>query len=98
DVVYTVPAYASTLDVASVTDLDPEFTLSGGGIALDATQAPVLVAHDGASWTFRYWTTGGRDADVTLTFVGGSVSFRDAAGNAIPLLAPRTLQVVSTGD
>ena len=50
-----------TPDLASIYDLEPEFAINpatGGAsysIALDATQAPVLVAHvDGSTtWTFR---------------------------------------------
>ena len=47
DVTYTLPAYATGLDVSSVTDLTDEFTIapvssSAGTIALDDTQAPVL--------------------------------------------------------
>ena len=47
DVTYHVPDYASTIDAASVTDLDPEFTVSGAAVTLDTTRAPVLISQSG---------------------------------------------------
>ena len=47
------------LDDASITDLAPEFTIavtSGPGtVALDSTQAPILI--DASNDTYRYWVT-----------------------------------------
>ena len=63
DVTIGLPA-SQTLDLASVYDLDPEFTIdapAGGAdfdLVLDETQAPVLVSQQGSSYTFRYWTIG----------------------------------------
>jgi hypothetical protein len=53
----------SALDVASVTDLAPEFKLADGSpIALDNTQAPVLV--DGKFWYWVEGDAGATDADI----------------------------------
>ncbi|HEX6131015.1 MAG TPA: hypothetical protein VF044_04745, partial [Actinomycetota bacterium] len=100
DVTYTVPAYATALDVATVTDLEAEFSIAPAAagetrtIALDATRAPLLVAQAGSSYTFRYFVTGTlRSGDVKLTFVGGSLEFVDAADNRIPLFAPHQVTV-----
>ena len=105
DVTYTVPAYATGLDVSSVTDLTDEFTIapvssSAGTIALDDSQAPVLLSQSGSSYTFRYWTTGTmRSGNVQLTFIGNSVSFTDALGGSLPLFAPEQVTVQgSTGS
>ena len=89
DVTYHVPDYASSIDVASVTDLDPEFTVSGANVTLDATRAPVLVSHTGADYVFRYFYTGDKTGSLTLNFIGGTVNYLDAAGNAIPLFQQR---------
>ena len=91
DVSFTVPSYAATLDVSTVTDLDPEFTIttpSGGTIALDATQAPILLgAPINGVYTFRYFTTGTlHDADVTVNFIGGSVDLRQLERRTHPAL------------
>ena len=54
------------IDVASITDLDPEFTVvapDGVSFALDNSQAPVRIGDSGH--TFRYWYTG--------TFTAGSL-------------------------
>ena len=105
DVTYTLPAYATGLDVSSVTDLTDEFTIapvssSAGTIALDDSQAPVLLSQSGSSYTFRYWTTGTmRSGNVQLTFIGDSVSFTDALGQSMPLFAPEQVTVQgSTGN
>ena len=92
DVTYTVPSYASSIDVASVTDLAPEFTVSGAAVTLDAQRAPVLVSHAGTSWVFRYFYTGAKTGSLTLTFIGGSVTFLDAANKPIPLFQQREFQ------
>src|SRR3712207_8149838 len=44
DVTFIRPAYATDIDFASVTDLDPEFTVpEGSGVVLDASRAPVYL-------------------------------------------------------
>ena len=61
DVVFTVNVPGYQLDLASVTDLAAEFTLSGAGLGtvkLDAGQAPVFLSQTGNDFKFRYWTTG----------------------------------------
>ncbi|HEX6130520.1 MAG TPA: hypothetical protein VF044_02260, partial [Actinomycetota bacterium] len=79
DVAIVTPA-GHTLDLASVTDLDPEFTILLGGAAttairLDATQAPVLLSQAGNTYTFRFWTIGTHTAgDVTLSFLTESAA------------------------
>ncbi len=105
DVTYTLPVYATGLDVTSVTDLTDEFAIapvnsSDGTIALDDSQAPVLISSTATSYTFRYWTTGTmRSGNVQLTFIGGSVSFTDALNGTIPLFAPEQVTVQgSTGN
>jgi hypothetical protein len=94
DVTFTVPAYASSLVVASVTDLEPEFTVTGlpagKTLVLDANQAPVLLSGN----TYRYFFTGTAETDsITVNFIGGSVTFLDAAGREIPLFAPQDFTV-----
>ena len=85
DVTYTVPAYASSLDVPSITDLTPEFTISDAAFALDATRAPVLMSHTGTSYVFRYFYTGPKTGTApTITFLGGTFNYLDSAGQAIP--------------
>src|SRR5207249_4603989 len=102
EVTFTVPSYAAAIDVASVTDLAPEFTISptntaDGTVALDATQAPVLVSHTGSSHVFRYFTTGThRTGAVTITWLPGSFGYLDAAGNAIPLFLATQQATVHT--
>ena len=77
-----------TPDLASIYDLEPEFAINpatGGAsysIALDATQAPVLLAHvDGSTtWTFRYWTTGSYTSGaVTVSLIAGAIRFQNGA-------------------
>ena len=87
DVPFTVPPYAADLDLESVTDLDPEFTVavdSVGSLTLDESQPPQLVPEsttEGNIYTFRYWYTGTfTDGDLTLTFIGDSVTYLDLAG------------------
>jgi len=98
DVEYQVPAYASVLDLESIIDPEPEFTLAtaGGSLDLDETQAPVLMAADEVNgrYTFRYWTRGDyTSGDVTLSFIDGSWSAKDLAGDGIDNFAQRTLTV-----
>src|SRR5207253_8775450 len=101
DVVFTLPAGGSTFDVASIIDLAPEFTLTapaGVTVALDATQAPVLVRQSGTTATFRYWTSGdARGQPLTLTFLANSWVARDLAGGQI-LNAASTTTVATTGS
>ena len=89
DVTYHVPDYASTIDAASVTDLDPEFTVSGAAVTLDTTRAPVLISQSGKDYVFRYFYTGAKTGSLTLNFIGGTVNFLDDAGHAIPLFQQR---------
>ena len=81
------PADDWVLDVASVTDLAPEFVLSGpglGSIVLDPTRAPTLLTAGtptaGQALTFRFWLIG-QFADpvdtVELTFIARSWSVVD---------------------
>ena len=85
EVTYTLPSGATSLDVSSVTDLTPEFTVGASdGITLDDTQAPVLVSRVGPDYTFRYFYTGTHTGDVHLTFVDGAVSFLDAGSASVP--------------
>src|SRR6185436_11436639 len=52
--VVEIPTLAgSTLNVASVTDISPEFKIENDVLTLDNSQAPVLV--DGKFW---YWVNG----------------------------------------
>jgi Ca2+-binding RTX toxin-like protein len=84
------PPTNRTIDVNSITDLDPEFTLTGPGIGtaqLDSTRAPICTT-DGTSHvvTCTYWITGRFAAPVapavtpppvTLTYLRGSWSLVD---------------------
>src|SRR5207248_11309673 len=64
-----------TIDPASITDLQPEFTLSGPGLnslKLDSGQAPTRL---GTTNTYRYWASGTLGTgSITLTFLPGSWS------------------------
>jgi hypothetical protein len=69
-----------TVDVSSITDLDPEFELTGQGlgtVSIDNSKAPVLLSDDGVTFTFRYWLTGNfaDTGDVTLTYLADSWAF-----------------------
>ena len=72
DVAIVVPA-DRTLNLDSVTDLGPEFTIGGlftGALVLDATQAPQLLRQTGNTYVFRYWTLGDYQVgDVELTWI-----------------------------
>src|ERR1700682_2533370 len=102
DVAYTLPSYATALDMSSVTDTSPDFTLAAqtpndGTIALDSTRTPVLLPGNGN--TVRYFTTGTlHNKPVVVTFIGGSVSFLDAGGKSIPLFAPEQAAVVASNN
>ncbi|MBV5331798.1 hypothetical protein JZU69_05435, partial [bacterium] len=83
DVTWPVDVADYSLELASVTDLTAEFTLSGSGLGsvkLDAGQAPVLISQTGSNYTFRYWITGQFAADASATdlvnieFIAGSWS------------------------
>ena len=71
-----------TLDRATVTDLDPEFTINSGlGFAIDSTQAPLFLREDGNTVFFRYWTrgtytTGAVTVDVPATRASASPTAR----------------------
>ena len=93
------------IDAGSITDLEPEFTLTGpgiGSIVLDAARAPSLVMGDpgvaGATLTYRYWLTGrfAPTGDVTLTYLantGRSTSRRSRPCSAVTI-GPQYLDVV----
>ena len=93
------PDYADALDVDSVTDLDPEFTIAtptDGTLELDNSQAPVLVNVDDATqtYTFRYWTVGTfTDGDVDIDFIGNSFDYLDISGEAIGNFADQSAAV-----
>ncbi|MEP7335841.1 MAG: hypothetical protein ABI717_08685, partial [Actinomycetota bacterium] len=93
DVTFLVPTYASTIDAASITDADPEFTISGAAITLDAGRAPVLISHAAGSDTYlyRYFYTGPRSGSITVNFIGGTVQYLDSSGAAIPLFQQQEL-------
>ena len=89
DVSFTLPS-GYVLDVASITDLAAEFTLTGAGLGsvkLDSGQAPVRLADVGGNPTFRYWISGAFAADasaddtVALEFIPNSVGFTKAGTN-----------------
>src|SRR5262249_42324669 len=82
DVRFTAPTNPAGLaiDVNSITDLTPEFALSGSGLGtvrLDDGRAPVLLTTQAGTLTFRYWLTGefAPTGTVTLTYLAGSWSF-----------------------
>ena len=78
-----------SIDVDSVTDLAPEFTVTapaGTIFVLDDTQAPVLMGVAGGVYTFRYWYSGtfaGSATALTLTFIGQSYDYLDSANTKI---------------
>ena len=99
DVTFDVPAGADSLDISSITDAAPEFTIAAanpanGTIALDTTQAPIRIGTTG--YTFRYFTTGTMESGaVTLTYLPGSVSSLSAAGQATAVGANVSASVTS---
>ena len=105
DVGFTLPAYATAIDIASVTDLAPEFlvaaaTPADGTVVLDATQAPIYLGVIAGKPTFRYFFTGTLSAGsaVSITFIGDSAQFLDAASKPIPLFAPFKATVVEVAN
>ena len=97
DVDFMAPTSPSglTIDQTSITDLDPEFALSGSGlgsIRLDGSQAPLKLADPAVGTVrYRYWLTGeyAGQGDVTLTYIAGSWSFNStgtAAGGSVTLI------------
>jgi hypothetical protein len=74
------------IDVASITDLDPEFTVvapNGVTFELDNSRAPVRIG--GTGNTFRYWYTGNfTEGTLQLTAIAGSFNYLDAANEPTP--------------
>ena len=81
DIAIVAPTGGS-LDLASLTDLQPEFTIAINGsatnaIRLDDTQAPILLRQTGSTYVFRYWTRGTYTAgDVTVAGLTSCLSAR----------------------
>ena len=99
DVSFSNPSSPSglSLDVNSVIDPDPEFTLSGPGLGtvkVDTGRAPVLVSSASGVSTFRYWLIGQYAAagDVTLAYIPGSWGY-DVASPPSP--TTQTLSLVN---
>ena len=105
DVTFTLPSYAASLDVASVTDLGAEFSVTvNGGVtfALDPEQAPLLLpqSENNNTYTFRYWYTGTfTNGELTLKFIGNSFFYLDSSGKRIGNFADQaaTVQQDSSG-
>ena len=108
DVTFTVPTGFDSLDVSSITDSAPEFTLAAGAgaigtIALDTTQAPIRI---GTGYTFRYFTTGTMESGtVVLTYIPNSVTALTTAGQGTTIdngstttSIQTTLTAVFSGD
>ncbi|HXG46835.1 MAG TPA: hypothetical protein VNO52_04360, partial [Methylomirabilota bacterium] len=79
DVIFLEPAGVG-IARASITDLAPEFTLSGPGLGtvrLDEGQAPLLIDDTTpGQLTYRYWISGEfAEGTVTLTFLEDSWSY-----------------------
>jgi hypothetical protein len=87
--------------VASVTDLDPEFTVavhagSTGTIALDNSRAPVRIGDTGS--TFRFWYTGTFVAGtLDISFIAGSYNTLDAASEPVANAAGSQSVTVAAG-
>ncbi|PYQ00803.1 MAG: hypothetical protein DMF83_27255, partial [Acidobacteria bacterium] len=82
DVAFAAPTSPAGLaiDEGSITDLAPEFTLTGdglGSVVLDNSRAPVVVGTSTNTKTFRYWLTGAFAASgkVTLTMLPDTWAF-----------------------
>jgi hypothetical protein len=79
DVTFPSAPAGYAIDFASITDLAPEFTLSGAGVGsikLDAAQTPFVL---GANQV-RYWVSGRfATGDVSANFIPGSWSFTSNA-------------------
>ncbi len=103
DVPFTLPAYASSLDLTSMESLTPKFTVtvdnpSDGTLTLDNTQPAILVGQSGNTYTFRFWYTGTfRSGGLTLNFIGGSFNYLDNNGATIPDFADESLTVQQDG-
>ena len=102
DVSYLVGANEQ-LDDSSITDLAPEFTLSAasGSIALDSTQAPVLI--DPTTHTYRYWVVSDNATGITLTPIDSSWALDDTTTGIVsanPMTAAAAFDVrhVARGD
>ena len=87
DVSFTVPTGSPsvTIDLGSITDLTPEFTLSGpglGDVLLDEGQAPLYLEAESTSSVlkFRYWLNG-NFADDSSTRAVASPNRRDPRGS-----------------
>ena len=85
DVTFNLPSGAESIDISSVTDAAAEFSISSPGtLSIDTTQAPVLISQSSTAYVFRYFTTGtASSGPVSLTYVDGSVTFRDAGGQPV---------------
>ncbi|HEX9569566.1 MAG TPA: hypothetical protein VF987_07795, partial [Rhodospirillales bacterium] len=85
DVQIVVPA-GKQLDVDSVTDEGPEFTISApsdGSIVVDDSETPVLLGVSGNTYTFRYFVTGTyTSGNVELSFIADSYELADGTPNA----------------
>jgi hypothetical protein len=102
DVTFGFPS-GKTLDLDSIYDLAPEFTLNaatGHAIRLDGTQAPVLLPATGNAntFTFRYFTLGSyTSGEVTLTLLAGAIGFTDGSVNTstdtLQVAAPATANI-----
>ena len=99
DVAFTLPTYASSLDLTSMASLTPKFTVSvnnaaDGTLNLDNSQPAILVAQSGNTYTFRFWYTGTfRSGGLTLNFIGGSFNYLDNNGATIPDFSDESLTV-----
>ncbi|MBT8144808.1 MAG: hypothetical protein KJO55_08905, partial [Gammaproteobacteria bacterium] len=98
DVTFTLPSYATSIDLATVLDLDPEFSVSvpEGTFELDGSQAPQFIGdEDTGDYTFRYFYVGTftGEADVTITFIGNSFDYQDTGGERIPNFADQVVIV-----
>ena len=104
DVPITLPAYATSLDLASVESVTPKFTVtvdnsSDGTLTLSTTQAPLLISQSGDTYTFRFFYTGTfRAGPLTLDFIGNSFNYLDSGGQAIPDFADESLAVQQNGN
>ena len=99
DVTYAIPT-GDRLDDSSITDLAPEFTISstGGTIALDSTQAPILI--NATTHTYRYWTVSNNATGIALTPDQDGLGWAlvDGTGNTVsnPLTASAAFGPIDT--
>ncbi|MBT8438744.1 MAG: hypothetical protein KJO91_03385, partial [Gammaproteobacteria bacterium] len=84
DITFGFPAEQQP-DLDSFYDLDAEFSIDesdGHNIQLDETQAPVLIAQNSNTYTFRYFTLGSyTSGDVIITLTAESIGFTDGTTN-----------------